>query len=124
MTDLRSRLPMGVRMIPEQRGALFDLEAWRPGLARLDRLMRTSIRARGQMESVPVKRRRFREPVRDIDAHRFAGRHFQGRSEEHTPELQSLMRISYAVFCLKKKKLINLIHIITSQKPTYHPSMY
>src|SRR3546814_4893202 len=25
------------------------------------------------------------------------------RSEEHTPELQSLMRISYAVFCLKKK---------------------
>src|SRR3546814_5119484 len=28
----------------------------------------------------------------------------QGRSEEHTSELQSLMRISYAVFCLKKKK--------------------
>src|SRR3546814_1907923 len=27
----------------------------------------------------------------------------QGRSEEHTSELQSLMRISYAVFCLKKK---------------------
>src|SRR3546814_2299782 len=30
----------------------------------------------------------------------------QGRSEEHTSELQSLMRISYAVFCLKKKKKI------------------
>src|SRR3546814_1502095 len=29
---------------------------------------------------------------------------FAGRSEEHTSELQSLMRISYAVFCLKKKK--------------------
>src|SRR3546814_8761390 len=29
------------------------------------------------------------------------------RSEEHTSELQSLMRISYAVFCLKKKKLHN-----------------
>src|SRR3546814_7808585 len=28
----------------------------------------------------------------------------QDRSEEHTSELQSLMRISYAVFCLKKKK--------------------
>src|SRR3546814_10446216 len=27
----------------------------------------------------------------------------KGRSEEHTSELQSLMRISYAVFCLKKK---------------------
>src|SRR3546814_6428068 len=30
-----------------------------------------------------------------------------GRSEEHTSELQSLMRISYAVFCLKKKKDIH-----------------
>src|SRR3546814_6334418 len=30
-----------------------------------------------------------------------------GRSEEHTSELQSLMRISYAVFCLKKKKKSN-----------------
>src|SRR3546814_6555762 len=29
---------------------------------------------------------------------------YQGRSEEHTSELQSLMRISYDVFCLKKKK--------------------
>src|SRR3546814_4211535 len=35
------------------------------------------------------------------------------RSEEHTSELQSLMRISYAVFCLKKKNLQT--HI-----PTYH----
>src|SRR3546814_5538561 len=31
------------------------------------------------------------------------------RSEEHTSELQSLMRISYAVFCLKKKKIIHKI---------------
>src|SRR3546814_4773774 len=31
-----------------------------------------------------------------------------GRSEEHTSELQSLMRISYAVFCLKKKKTTEL----------------
>src|SRR3546814_1750569 len=31
-------------------------------------------------------------------------RHQRRRSEEHTSELQSLMRISYAVFCLKKKK--------------------
>src|SRR3546814_4508271 len=35
------------------------------------------------------------------------------RSEEHTSELQSLMRISYAVFCLKKKKN----HIITKLQP-------
>src|SRR3546814_3787723 len=31
------------------------------------------------------------------------------RSEEHTSELQSLMRISYAVFCLKKKKIKHII---------------
>src|SRR3546814_2000232 len=35
----------------------------------------------------------------------------EGRSEEHTSELQSLMRISYAVFCLKKQKITqNTIH--------------
>src|SRR3546814_1065812 len=32
------------------------------------------------------------------------------RSEEHTSELQSLMRISYAVFCLKNKKTTNSVH--------------
>src|SRR3546814_4007322 len=32
------------------------------------------------------------------------------RSEEHTSELQSLMRISYAVFCLKKKKQAKLMY--------------
>src|SRR3546814_7260544 len=36
--------------------------------------------------------------------HHFRYRPDGGRSEEHTSELQSLMRISYAVFCLKKKK--------------------
>src|SRR3546814_2887718 len=36
------------------------------------------------------------------------------RSEEHTSELQSLMRISYAVFCLKKTK--NILHL-TLQQP-------
>src|SRR3546814_6734085 len=34
------------------------------------------------------------------------------RSEEHTSELQSLMRISYAVFCLKKKKKENQITLL------------
>src|SRR3546814_1030902 len=38
------------------------------------------------------------------------------RSEEHTSELQSLMRISYAVFCLKKKKN-NTQHILTATNP-------
>src|SRR3546814_5479594 len=46
--------------------------------------------------------------TRDVDkaadcyARAAEGGDFRGRSEEHTSELQSLMRISYAVFCLKK----------------------
>src|SRR3546814_16047868 len=56
------------------------------------------------------------EPARNlavdaqIDAAKFgrdaAARVGHARSEEHTSELQSLMRISYAVFCLKKKKKV------------------
>src|SRR3546814_5734980 len=42
-------------------------------------------------ECRPLSKRKSWEVIRD-------------RSEEHTPELQSLMRISYAVFCLKQKK--------------------
>src|SRR3546814_5390077 len=45
-----------------------------------------------------------RAMVRDLFAPQEAAR---VRSEEHTSELQSLMRISYAVFCLKKKKKKN-----------------
>src|SRR3546814_7569511 len=45
------------------------------------------------------------EPAPDFDQRRgqLAHHRFVVRSEEHTSELQSLMRISYAVFCLKKK---------------------
>src|SRR3546814_1824101 len=39
------------------------------------------------------------------------------RSEEHTSELQSLMRISYAVFCLKKKKKIKKLKAEHDQGP-------
>src|SRR3546814_327795 len=38
-----------------------------------------------------------------MDGRQGSSNHRQERSEEHTSELQSLMRISYAVFCLKKK---------------------
>src|SRR3546814_7198592 len=55
--------------------------------------------------------------------HDLARRSARRRSEEHTSELQSLMRISYAVFCLKKKK--NIIqkcivsnNILTRQRHT------
>src|SRR3546814_1395216 len=54
-------------------------------------------------------RRRVRNPCprrRRRSAHPRRGRCRQPRSEEHTSELQSLMRTSYAVFCLKKKNLL------------------
>src|SRR3546814_2551637 len=49
-------------------------------------------------------RRRHRNGVAGVHAHRVKVLDRAHRSEEHTSELQSLMRISYAVFCLKKKK--------------------
>src|SRR3546814_6289467 len=55
-----------------------------------------------------------RRPRRDADPLRIGGKRqrpnlgnillYRARSEEHTSELQSLMRITYAVFCLKKKQ--------------------
>src|SRR3546814_9886492 len=65
------------------------------GIARLDRLADRVVRpvivehAAGALGE-----------ILDQPADRHLG---EGRSEEHTSELQSLMRISYAVFCLKKK---------------------
>src|SRR3546814_5987823 len=62
--------------------------------------------------ATPAHRKVFDGPAIDACAtalardHQFASRRpglTPGRSEEHTSELQSLMRISYAVFCLKKK---------------------
>src|SRR3546814_5064748 len=49
--------------------------------------------------------------------------HPRRRSEEHTSELQSLMRISYAVFCLKKKKLPTTTHSNSSVAVT-NPVLY
>src|SRR3546814_2979525 len=51
------------------------------------------------------------------------------RSEEHTSELQSLMRISYAVFCLKKKTNIILVNnmnttVTSTLKPYRHTIQY
>src|SRR3546814_10350615 len=86
-----------------------------------------------------------REPRPSADARRFSARiamtehhvvdvlgvdpaAFHERSEEHTSELQSLMRISYAVFCLKKKnnkQKITPIHIpITTKTYTSHLLLY
>src|SRR3546814_8662764 len=72
-------------------------------------------KAEGAGNAVPCFRHPHAEPFAAYrheanlpgqEAQRQAG---YGRSEEHTSELQSLMRISYAVFCLKKKKSKNNI---------------
>src|SRR3546814_14776761 len=73
-----------------------------------------SCRRRAQIERYPPEKRPMRrdrigaqprEAALAGAVQRVERRGF--RSEEHTSELQSLMRISYAVFCLKKKKSIN-----------------
>src|SRR3546814_3447346 len=63
--------------------------------------MRRAGRREVEVGEVEARRHRqvlCRHRVRQVRQHRL-------RSEEHTSELQSLMRSSYAVFCLKKKKL-------------------
>src|SRR3546814_5714732 len=86
-----------------------------------------------RLERLPLDRvpgrRTGHLPVVDVDeilqgvrAHELIAQRRQDlRSEEHTSELQSLMRISYAVFCLKKKKptlCISATHISTQTYPT------
>src|SRR3546814_5879000 len=75
----------------------------RPG-RRTPRAGRAARRARGLQAT---------DSAREHPVFRRAPRPAARRSEEHTSELQSLMRISYAVFCLIKKKR-------TTQKPTEH----
>src|SRR3546814_2490291 len=75
--------------------------------ARADRPARRR-RGRGYGEQSapahPAGDRGARADLRQIGADPRHARRPAGRSEEHTSELQSLMRISYAVFCLKQKK--------------------
>src|SRR3546814_9478655 len=71
-----------------------------------DRLLRQT--RRKCAHAAFADQRQFCEPYRAPKGDRRFGHHTtssnRSRSEEHTSELQSLMRISYAVFCLKKKK--------------------
>src|SRR3546814_9773893 len=59
----------------------------------------------GALPICPLRSRAQRSARKRPVGHRCLQILFTRRSEEHTSELQSLMRISYAVFCLKKKKL-------------------
>src|SRR3546814_1186108 len=63
-----------------------------------------------------VRRRRHPRPAAALARAARSARTFRRhrRSEEHTSELQSLMRISYAVFCLKQKYPITIIQTVTN----------
>src|SRR3546814_4106561 len=66
----------------------------------------------GARNAVPRRDDQLRRPPAIVRTRRAdPGR---ARSEEHTSELQSLMRISYAVFCLQQTKLQNLVTILIS----------
>src|SRR3546814_3921886 len=67
-----------------------------------------------------ARRRRRTQP--DIERGVMVIREHLRRSEEHTSELQSLMRLAYAVFCLYKKKhpMINRNNVINSANILYH----
>src|SRR3546814_5625511 len=68
---------------------------------------------------VPFRSRQDRTPARIRSVLRRRQAAQDGRSEEHTSELQSLMRISYAVFCLKKKISYHNLHHTTHQYSLY-----
>src|SRR3546814_3403123 len=78
-----------------------------------DRKIAASIKETGELggrrDRHQRANRRMRHGRQTIEPDRCAGAGVPGkprtRSEEHTSELQSLMRISYAVFCLKKKNI-------------------
>src|SRR3546814_9258826 len=82
-TLFRSTRPPAASRSPNSRGSAMPQLAKRMGRAKPSAIM-----------VVAEKAKQLKAEAGDIVA----------RSEEHTSELQSLMRISYAVFCLKKKK--------------------
>src|SRR3546814_10300958 len=76
--------------------------------------------------TIPASRR-VASPSRSSVSAAGVGGTASRRSEEHTSELQSLMRISYAVFCLKKKKkqiCKRTIHHTKRNKHTYATQLY
>src|SRR3546814_6827609 len=85
------------------RSEAFGILRRRPGCGRIrqgDHALRHQEQALGRSE-IYLRRKLWHDPFGGARLQAGRRRH---RSEEHTSELQSLMRISYAVFCLKQKK--------------------
>src|SRR3546814_2309736 len=94
---------------PHRHVAVGELQPQQPRLARLAR-RRDDRAAAIAHHRIAARQERARVERGEQPPHSFEQRPVavpapreQRRSEEHTSELQSLMRISYAVFCLKKK---------------------
>src|SRR3546814_10256910 len=85
--------------IPERAPAFFFIDI-QPDQQQRFRAIVDGIPAVTEVRTTPMVRGRITR-VNDVDAETLSVG--QDRSEEHTSELPSLMRISYAVFCLKKK---------------------
>src|SRR3546814_4684847 len=121
LTEYAAALDHALANMLESHALAAYLEQYAGGLKGLVRDMRQARRKEkpAAASRTDAARKKLRSKVAlkpeevPTDEHGFAimvgRREADGRSEEHTSELQSLMRISYAVFCLKKKK----------HKPTY-----
>src|SRR3546814_5280825 len=80
--------------------SIFRVTKLRPGLQTMTRALLIFMKNLYEMKAAAPRRAPVVRGMRYITAPSC-----QGRSEEHTSELQSLMRISYAVCCLKKQKI-------------------
>src|SRR3546814_3826310 len=81
-----------------------DVHRHQPVILAAPRRHRPVRRKTGDQMNEPKLQPVQREAVQRIERRRRLADTHNVRSEEHTSELQSLMRISYAVFCLKKKQ--------------------
>src|SRR3546814_5313183 len=101
-SDLRRRMHRVAAEIAEEVGVLFEDRDGHAGARELEARDHARGTAADDDNRVNVSHINLRS-CRAKSRHREVVRS-RWRSEEHTSELQSLMRISYAVFCLKKKK--------------------
>src|SRR3546814_3484100 len=84
----------------------------------------TAIASSGRMKAEPTFVAAYWWRVHPGKEDQFRAAWHRGRSEEHTSELQSLMRISYAVFCLKKKQIITTITIQITENNNHNNTKY
>src|SRR3546814_1886500 len=104
MTDLGQRVVLGADRDDQLSAAVGGIEGRRQiddPVSDRETVLRQQVRHFGS--AAELLEGEFRVAVNRMRQRNQIGLYGPDRSEEHTSELQSLMRISYAVFCLKKK---------------------